>query len=139
VEYKTMRNGRIFVLIGIVALLMLPACSSGTDEPAGPEDAVKSFYRHLNDGDYDTVMGLYSAEVRAVLDDPESSSADAFRSWAEQHTHDGSIKNVEILKSEAVETGTFVEYRLDFDDGTSWSGNVTLTEEDGAWKMGFVG
>jgi hypothetical protein len=134
-----MRNGRFLVLLSFIAVILVAACSTGTDEPKGPEGAVQVFYQHLNDGDYDTVMSLYSAEVRSVLGDPDTSSAEAFQAWAEQHTKDGSIENVEILSSEAVETGTFVQYRLDFKDGSSWSGEVTLTEEEGAWKVGFVG
>lgn len=123
----------------ILAVGLIAGCSGGSSEEEGPGGAVQQFYRHLNDGDYAAAKAMYSAEVLAVLDDPEVSSEEGFRSWARTETKEGSVSAVDILGEEAAEEEVRIEYRVDYRDGTSKTGSVTVTQRDGVWKLGFLG
>lgn len=125
----------------LLVLLLLPAlmlsCSQSTDE-AGPAGAVKQFYTHLNDGDYQAAKEMYDAEARKTVEDPELFSEAGFRSWAEEQTKRRSIKGVEILQAVDDETGTDIEYEISYRDGSSKTSRVRATEEEGEWKLGFA-
>lgn len=112
-------------------------CAPG-EEQGGPGQAVQQFYRHLNDGAYVEAKGLYNAEALAVLDDPNVSSEESFRAWAQQETKSGIISKVTIVKASVEETTADVEFEIVYDDGTRLKRSVTLTQEDGRWKLGFV-
>jgi hypothetical protein len=119
----------------LLALLVV-ACSSAPED--GPAQAVEQFYGHLNDGDYRRAMALYSAEARAALDDPDSASAEGFADWAKLETKDGKVDRVQVTQEQADEASATVEFSVVYKDGTSASHTVTLTFEDGAWKLGLI-
>lgn len=133
-----MRKQPIPCLTVAVLLGLILACAPGADE-SGPGGAVQRLYRHLNDGDYAAAKGLYNSEARALLDDPDFSSEEGFRTWARQHTREGTVSNVDILSVDTVGEEARVEFRIVFEDGSSESGQVTATLEDGEWKLGLLG
>lgn len=139
-----MRHRHQITLALLIALALLPACSSeqGTEEQ-GPGGAVQRFYMHLNAEDYDAAKALYTGEALAVIDDPEISSPEAYQSWARQRTHEGTIDRVTIVGTELEEadeagTGvTLVEFQLHFGDGAIETYEAPVTEENGEWKVGL--
>jgi len=118
--------------------MLILGCSSG-EPPAGPADAVQTFYEHLNNGDYGKAMELYNAEARKVLADPDSASAGAFAEWAKEATKDGTIELVDVMNENEGEAGATVEYQVRYSDGTRSVHTVKLTFEDGSWKLGLIG
>jgi hypothetical protein len=112
-------------------------CASGEEE-GGPGHTVQQFYRHLNDGAYVEAKGLYNAEALAVLDDPDVSSDEGFRAWAQQETKSGIISEVTIVNSSVEEMSAAVEFEIVYGDGTRLQRSVTLTQEAGQWKLGFI-
>jgi hypothetical protein len=133
-----MRNRAGLILIIVTALAVIAACSSGPDD-SGPGGTVQRFYTHLNDGDYAAAKALYNTEARTLLDDPDFSSEEGFRTWAEQHTRQGSIAEVRILSEETTEGEARVEFEIVFDDGATQAGQVTATLEEDKWKLGLLG
>jgi len=130
---------RTIPCLTVVTLLgLILACAPGAEE-SGPGGAVQRFYRNLNDGDYATAKALYNAEARALLDDPDFSSEEGFRTWARQHTREGTISKVDILTVDTAGEEARVEYRILFEDGSAETGEVTATLEDGEWKLGLLG
>jgi len=117
--------------------LLLLGCSSSPDD--GPAQAVKDFYRHLNNENYRGAMSLYNAEARQVLEDPNTASAEGFAEWARAETKDGEVDEVRVLQEQAEEASATVEYEVVYSDGTRANHTVTLTLEDGGWKLGLIG
>jgi hypothetical protein len=123
------------LILGLTGLLFLHCAPVETAD--APSQAVKRFYQHLNDGAYTEAKGLYNAEVLGVLNDP-SASDDDFRAWARQETKSGIISEVKIINSAVEETTADVDFELVYEDGTLEQRRVSLTQEDGAWKLGFI-
>ena len=134
-----MHHRQTLILAVILAIAFVAACSSQEPAEEGPGGVVQKFYRHLNDGDYTAAKSLYSGDALALIDDPEYSSPEAFQNWAVEHTRRGTIERVSIVGMEEGEAQTLVEYQVDFSDGTTVTHDVTVTQEDGEWKMGVVG
>jgi hypothetical protein len=135
-----MRNGRLLALPLLLILALIPACSSGPDEAEGAGGAVQRFYGHLNDGDYAAAKDLYNQAALELLNDPDFSTDDSFREWAQGHTKNGTISAVTIVGSEELDSGeTRVEFQISYEDGSTTSGEVTATLEDGEWKLGLLG
>ena len=133
-----MSRNLLRTLIPLLLGLLVLGCSSGEQEP-GPADAVEAFYEHLNDGDYSQAMALYNTEARKVLEDPDSASAEGFATWAKGETKDGTIDHVEVTDERKADESVTVEYQVRYTDGTRALHTVTLTLEDGAWKLGLIG
>jgi len=139
---------RLAPLAVAALILIVPACGGTSEEPAGtpqteaaapdapaaPADVLQSFYKHLNEKDYDAALALYSAEARKVVDDPGMMGPDAFRAWAYEETKGGTISNVAIQGT----TENTVDYTLTFADGSTVSKKVSAVQEDGTWKLGMV-
>ncbi len=125
----------------LFALLLLPAlmlsCSQSTDE-GGPAGAVKQFYTHLNNGDYQAAKEMYDSETRKTVEDPVLFSEAGFRSWAEEQTRRRSITRVEVIQAVDDETGADIEYEITYRDGSSKRSRVRSTLEEGEWKLGFA-
>ena len=123
-----------WLLVPLLAMLVVLGCSG--PKAAGPGQAVQDFYRHLNDGNYDDAMTLYSAEARDVLAAPDSGFAD----WAKTETKSGKIDGVEVVAEKEVgEQTATVTYEIVYTDGSKVARTVSVTLEDGAWKLGFIG
>jgi len=135
-------TGTLRRVIGVVlaALLVLAGagCASGPSE--GPQQSIEQFYRHLSDGDYRGAMSLYSAEARKVLEDPNSASDAGFAEWAKLETKDGAVDAITVVQQEDQdETSASVVYRVVYRDGSTVDRTVTMTLEDGQWKLGLIG
>jgi len=135
-----MRNTLASSLLVILMFAVMASCSGAPDDGPGP--TVQRFFDHMNTGDYDAAKSLYTAEVLAVLEDPEFSSDDSFRDWAAQLTRDGTIASVEISATETDPTDAstaLVRYEIRFQDGSTQPGEVTLTEGESGWRLGLIG
>ncbi len=121
-------------LISLAAALLL-GCTPGGEplESSGPVASVKSFYRHLNEGNYDEAKALYTAEARQAVEDPE-----LFRSWAEQATRQGTISEIQIISESDQEGSASVEFEIVFADGSVEQHTVELSDQDGDWKLGLI-
>jgi len=137
-----MRHRPYVTLALLLALALLSACSSeqGSEEK-GPGGAVQRFYGHLNAADYDAAKAVYTAAALTVIDDPEISTPEAYQSWAQQRTHEGTIDKVTIVGTEETEgeapTAVLVEFQLHFSDGSVETYEAPVTEENGEWKIGL--
>jgi hypothetical protein len=117
--------------------LLLLGCSSAP--ASGPGQAVQDFYRHLNDENYHGAMSLYNAEAKQVLQDPDSASQEAFAEWARLETKNGRVDEVKLLEEQVEEASATIEYEVLYRDGTRARHSVTLTFEEGEWKLGLIG
>ena len=146
-------RARLVLLSAIaLAVCLLPAgCSKDEEEPAdtgtastapdpsSPGALVKEFYDHLNAGHYDAALGLYAADARSTLTDPNLGGQEGFASWAKEETKGGSIQEVSILGDMAGSESASVDYEIVYKDTSKARRSVTLTREGGSWKMGMVG
>jgi len=120
----------------VLSVALLPHCAPGEVE-GGPEDTVRTFYRHLNEESYDDAKRLYDDAVLQVLDDPESPE-EGFRAWVQQETKNGIVSKLDISKATVEESAATLEYAILYDDGTRERRSVTLTRHDDRWKLGFI-
>jgi hypothetical protein len=137
-----MRHTIAFRVLTLVVLALVTACGTSPEGRNGPEEALQGFYRALNDGHYDAAMALYGAEARRELLDPATASPDAFAEWARSETKNGGVSSVSVLTSTPAPedpSRATVDYRVQYGDGSSVDRKVTLTLEDGEWKMGLIG
>ena len=124
---------------GLVALVCLAvlACSPGAED--GPSGTVRQFYDDLNAGRYDAAKALYSADVRAMFQDPSFSTDDTFLTWADSETKNGSIAKFKISSSNIDDGGAAtVEFLITYENGESQRARVSLTQEDGRWVLGLI-
>jgi len=128
----------IGVVLAVLLLLAGAGCASGPSD--GPQQSIEQFYQYLSDGNYRGAMSLYSAEAREVLEDPDTASDTGFAEWAKLETKDGKVDKVTVVpQEESGETSAAVEYRVVYSDGSSVDRKVTMTLEDGEWKLGLIG
>ena len=119
-----------------ILLCALPlACSS---DPTGPEMAIQEFYGHLNDGDYTQAMALYNSDARGTFEDPEAVGDSMFDEWARTETKHGKVDRVRVVEEQATEYQASVQFEIVYTDGTRASRSVTVLQESGAWKLGFI-
>jgi len=126
--------------LGILILSLVVACSGG-GESGGVSDAaatVRTFYEHLNDGRYAEAKALYSTETMEQIFPDESAEA-GFQDWAVVETHKGGLAEFSIVSETKSESGVVIEFELRFEDGESSQRRVTVSKENGAWRMGFIG
>ncbi len=126
---------RLWYLFAIPLCAMALACSSG---PSGPEQVIQQFYSHLNDGAYSNAMSLYSSDARGIFEDSASDGSSMFGEWARIETREGKVDRVQLLQQEASDDGASVEFEIVYVDGTRVSRSVTLTRENGEWKLGLI-
>lgn len=122
----------------IVLIFLALALSCAPTDENTPDAAVKTFYRHLNDGRNSDAMAMYDAEASRMFDDPSFAAEGAFDDWVASETKKRSIRGVEIIDSAAQESSAEVKFRVEYDDGSSKTGEVSLTLEQGQWKLGLI-
>ena len=123
------------------ALILVLAVACGGGGPADEGDAastVRTFYDHLNAGRYDNAKALYTEETRQEIF-PDASAAEGFENWAIVETHNRSLTEFNIVSETEGPTGITIEFELRFKDGESRQRRVTVSEEDGVWRLGFIG
>jgi len=120
----------------VFAATLVSGCASAPTEE-GPAGAVRQFYDRLNRGDHAGAKALYSAEALGFLDDPGGSS-DGFGDWANGETKRRSVAEVRVVSTEEREGAADVQFDVHYRDGSSVSRRVSLVQESGAWKLGFI-
>jgi hypothetical protein len=128
----------IGALLAASLLLTFAGCSSAPTD--GPQQSIEQFYQHLGDGNYRGAMSLYSAEARKVLEDPDTASDAGFAEWAELETKNNTVDAIDVIQQEDEDPArSSVEYRVVYRDGSTVDRKVTMTLEDGQWKLGLIG
>jgi hypothetical protein len=54
-------------------------------------------------------------------------------------TKNGKVESVRIVQEQAEASSATVEFEVVYRDGTQASRTVTMTLEDGEWKLGLIG
>ena len=127
--------------ITAVVLAAAVACSGGdgsADEGSDAAAAVRTFYDHLNAGRFDDAKALYTAETREQIFF-DASAEEGFRNWATVETHNSGLTEFKIVSETEGAGGVTIEFELGFKDGESSRRSVTVSIEDGAWRLGFIG
>jgi hypothetical protein len=99
---------------------------------------IQEFYGHLNDGHYTQAMALYNSDARGTFEDPEAVGDSRFDEWARTETKHGKVDRVRVVEEQATEYQASVEFEIVYTDGTRASRSVTVLQENGAWKLGFI-
>ena len=126
---------------GVGLILALVVACGGAAGPESQNDAastVRTFYDHLNAGRYDSAKALYTEETRQQIF-PDASAEEGFRNWAIVETHNKSLTEFNIVSETESPGGIMIEFELRFKDGESSQRRVTVSEEDGALRLGFIG
>lgn len=132
------RPSRTFGFATLFLTLMV-GCSGGESETqGGPASIVRTFYDHLNAGRYAAAKALYLDEVRSQIF-PDASADEGFENWAVVETHNRTLQKFTVVGETEVENGVTVEFELLFKSGEKSSRRVTMSEENGAWRLGFIG
>jgi hypothetical protein len=118
---------------------LIAGCSTGVEE-GSPGNVVQTFYQHLNDGSYGDARMLYNEDALAVVEDPNFGSEDSYREWARVETKQGTVSRVDIVDTTLDETGAAatVAYEVVYNDGSTKSAEISLTQENGVWKVGLI-
>ena len=131
---------RRHVRTGLVLLVILPLmgllASCGSNEvEGGPEDTVRTFYRHLNDQSIDDAKRLYDDAARELLADSDDIG---FQNWVQKETQNGTITKLAMGEAALENATATVAFAIVYDDGTRASRSVTLTQHDDQWRLGFI-
>jgi len=129
---------RAVLVTSFLALAL--ACGAGGGAEGGSDAAstVRTFYDHLNARRYDDAKALYTEETRAQIF-PDAGAEEGFRNWAVVETHKQGLKEFSIVSETENPDGITIEFELRFKDGESSQRRVTVSEEDGVWRLGFIG
>lgn len=134
-----MRFNSLMKAAGAALILALAvACSSaGPGGEGDAESTVRTFYDHLNAGRYDDAKALYTEEARQRIF-PDASAAEGFENWAIVETHNRSLTEFNVVSETEGETGITIEFELRFKNGESSQRRVTVSEQDGGWRLGVI-
>jgi hypothetical protein len=136
-----MRFDSLMKAAGAALILAVAVACSGAGGPQGGNDAagaVRTFYDHLNAGRYDDAKTLYTAEARQQIF-PDADATEGFQNWAIVETHNRSLTEFNVVSETEAETGITIQFELRFEGGESSQRRVTVSEEDGDWRLGFIG
>jgi len=122
--------------IVLIGLFLSLSCAPSDENTPGA--AVKTFYDHLNDGRNSEAMAMYDDEASGMFEDPSFASEGAFDEWVASETKQGSIREVEIVDASTEEASAEVKFRVEYEDGSSKTGEVSLSLEQGRWKLGLI-
>ncbi len=135
-----MRFNSLMKAAGAALILALAVACSGAG-PGGEGDAestVRTFYDHLNAGRYDDAKALYTEEARQQIF-PDANASEGFENWAIVETHNRSLTEFNVVSETKAETGITIEFELRFKNGESSQRRVTVSEQDGGWRLGVIG
>ena len=125
-------------LVVVCLSALIVACGGPTEVGDAGEagQTVQQFYKHLNDGNHDAAVALYSSEVRQMLEGDD----EGFSTWAQSESREGAIKEVKIVDEEIddVAGAATVSFELDYSSGSPARRTVVLSKEEGSWKLGFI-
>ena len=125
-------------IAALCLLTLCVACSSSSESGSETQIAIQQFYDSLGAGDYPAVLGMYTSDVRQMLELPGGEVDENYQDWAKGETKDGKVDRIEIVE-ESVETDTAeVKYRVVYGDGSTAERSVKMTREEGQWKLGFI-
>lgn len=103
-------------------------------ECADAQIALSTYYAALTGGAYGQALRLHTT---AALQDWKVKGSEAFKAWAVKETRQGSLKRVKILDTVEGDSA-FVEFEIQYADGTRAKRRVKLVVEKGCWKVGTI-
>jgi len=127
-----------FCVLAVFSALVLGCSGGGTETQGGAASTVRTFYDHLNAGQYDDAKALYTDDVRGQIF-PDSDADEGFREWADLETHERTLKDFTVVNETDAEGGTTIEFELLFKGGERKQRRVTVSQENGDWRLGFIG
>jgi hypothetical protein len=128
------------VALVTLCLAALAVSCGGSSEVGEAGRTVQEFYGHLNTGNHDAAMELYSSDAQQMLLGDDGQLDEDFLGWVEAETRQGAVQDVEIVSEEVDEAAgaATVRFVVNYTDGVPGRRSVSLSEEDGAWRLGFV-
>jgi len=123
-------------LLCIVALFA--SCSSSDSDSSPTGEAIQQFYDRLEAEDYSGALGHYSAQVREMLEVEGGEVDESYVAWAREETKQGSVQRVEIVEESVEAEKAEVKYQVVYGDGSTATRSVSMTLEEGQWKLGFI-
>lgn len=96
--------------------------------------ALSTYYASLSGGALGKALRLHTS---AALQDWKVKGSAAFKSWALNETRKGSVKRVRILDTIEGESA-FVEFEVQYADGSKARRKTKLAIENGCWKVGVI-
>jgi len=118
----------------IVSYCIMISCSSVNS----PEDTVKQFYQYLNKGEYSKAKQLYTIEAKQMVEGQFMAMGGGFSKWADAETKNGAVKEIKIAGSQIRGEGASVQYEIVYVNGETKRKSVSLTKENGSWKIGLI-
>ena len=127
------------VLVVVCLSVLIIACGSPA-EVGDAGKAVQQFYKYLNDGNHDAAFGMYSSEVRQMLQSIDGGRDESFSTWAQTESREGAIDEVKIVAEEVDEGAgeATVHFELNYSSGEPETRIVVLLKEEDRWKLGFI-
>ena len=119
---------RLLSVLFVLAALIVVGCG-----PAGPAEAVEDFYYHIEEGELDDAVEMFSEQIMSVI------SREKLKTGLAEQTREmkqnGGIKSFEILSEEITGQVADVRIRIEYGNGESEEQDIHLTKIDGAWKL----
>lgn len=113
-------------LVLSVLVLLLLGCGSS------PGREVKGFLIDLEQGNVDSASQRLSAETDQLYGEK---LALGFEAVPETIAQKEGIKKIKILEETVTDSAATVLYQVEFEDGSTESGEILLVEEAGTWKI----
>jgi hypothetical protein len=116
------------VVLALLCLLVAASCGA-----RGPEATVTRFHELVAEGEVEEALGLLSSDSFSTV------SREKIRAGLRQMTlqidEKGGLADFEITESKELGEVAKVSYKATFGNGDDDDGEVTLVQEDGAWKI----
>lgn len=119
---------RLLSALFVLAALLIVGCGS-----AGPAEAVEDFYYHVEAGEVDEAVELFSDQLTAVISKEKLKTglAEQTREMKEK----GGIASFEVLSEEITGQVADVRIRVEYGNGETEEQDIRLTEIEGQWKL----
>jgi hypothetical protein len=111
-----------------LSIFLLPGCSSSS-----PQNSLVAVFLSANAGNYTEANAGVSDQLRQMLN-----QGGVMQVIWDQVTKKGTIKNIDITKSEIRGEGATIYYKINYKDGTNVEADEIMTKENGAWRIGSV-
>ena len=123
----------VLAAIVIAAFIIYSGC--GSIGQKSPTETVKAAIMAANDAEYSEADKYLSADILNVMKGSLGTLSGGMKGAWDEKTHNGTIKEIEILKEEVRGEGATVNFKIHFKDGKTEDGTQHLIKENGQWKF----
>ncbi len=129
------RKTRMLILLGLVISLLVLGTSLGlvNREAASPGDTVQKLYSHLEEGDADKAISLFSQDLIDYLGMEKLETV--IQRATRKVDAKGGIKSFSVENEEMHGHAAIVRAAVEYGNGEKRSGTAKLVNEGGAWKL----